>query len=84
MPSNWHVRREEPTIAELKENVAELQSEATEALQEGGEHSRRHRQATQNLAVAERRLSSAKAKEEQRRKESELSPSEIVDRIMRG
>ncbi len=80
---NWHVKREEPTIAELTESVADCRSEATEALREGGEYGRRYRQAVANLAVAERRLSSAKAKEEQRKKEATLSPSEIVDRVMR-
>ncbi len=83
MPSNWHTKPRDVTIAELKENVEELQGEATEALQEGGEYGRRYRQAVANLAVAERRLSSAKAKEEQRKKEAALSPSEIVDRVMR-
>lgn len=83
MPSNWNVRREEPTIAELTENVAELQAEATEALQQGGEYGRPYRQAVANLAVAERNLTTAKAKEERRKKDSELSASEIVDRVMR-
>ena len=85
MPSNWHVKPRDwnVSVAQLTRSVIELTEEATEALREGGEYGRRYRQAVANLAVAERRLSSAKAKEEQRKKEATLSPSEIVDRVMR-
>jgi len=84
MPSNWHVKRPEQSIAELTENVAELQAEATEALrEEGGEHGRRYRQAVSNLAVSERNLTMAKEKAKRNKELSELSASEIVDRMQR-
>ncbi len=79
---NWNVKRAELTLAELTENVADCRSEATEALREGGEYGLRYRQAVANLARSERTLESAQAKAEQRRKESELTPSEIVDKVM--
>ncbi len=82
MGSNWNVRRREETIAELTESVADCRSEATEALREGDEYGLRYRQAVANIARSERHLAMAKEKEEQRKKESELSPSEIVDKVM--
>lgn len=82
MPSEWNVRRAEPSISELTENVAELQAEATDALAEGGEYGRPYRQAAELLRVAERRLASAKLKAERQERDAKRDPREIVDRLM--
>lgn len=83
MGSNWNVQREEPSIEELEEQVKNLRAQAAKALKsEGGKYSRDFRNADYLLRHAERQLESALSKEEQRAAKENLTPKEIVDRLM--
>ena len=75
MGSNWHVKREQPTIAELTTRVAE-------ALKEHGEYSREYRNTEFGLRIETRKLDAAKAEDARRKALDALTPKEIVDRIM--
>jgi hypothetical protein len=81
MGSNWNVRRETNTIAELEAFVAEATREVEEAewLRPGA---RAHTEAVSVLRFYQRRLDDLKAKEEKRKEDEKRSPAEIVDRQM--
>ncbi len=81
MPLNWHVKRklENHSVAELEQIVKDAQGE----LDEAAEDTREFQEATTVLAFYQRRLDAAKEKEEQRKKDEQLTAKEIVDRVMR-
>lgn len=82
MGSNWHVKRERPSITELLKNVADLTKAATDALKEHGEYSREYRNADYLLRNEQRKLDRATYEEKRRDELNKLTPSEIVDKVM--
>ncbi|MBA3431814.1 MAG: hypothetical protein H0U16_10095 [Actinobacteria bacterium] len=70
------------SIEDLTETVTNLRTQAANALTEGGEHSREYQNAATVLRSAERQLTFATDREKRNKALSELSPSEIVDRVM--
>lgn len=74
------VARETHTIAELQQIVEDAKAELAAAPHVG---SREHTEAVNVLAFYQRRLDAARSEQEQQEKDAALSPSEIVDRLMR-
>lgn len=70
------------TIEELTSTVTALREDAAAELQKGGEHSREYQNVAYVLRSAERQLLSATDREKKNKALSELSPSEIVDKVM--
>jgi hypothetical protein len=74
--------RPEPDIAELTNELSEATTEAQSALKAGGQYSRDYVNAEFMRRNAERRLDAAKHRAAEKERLANLSPSEIVDRMM--
>jgi hypothetical protein len=82
---NYTFRGEDwPSLKKLRASVEEWNDEANAALQEkpSGKYSRRYLNAVYCLRMAYRRLELLEGREAKQKEQDELTPKEIVDRVM--
>ena len=83
MTRNWNTARPEPSVVELTRDVAALTKDLTEAVRDFGQDSREARNAQESLRLGERRLDAAKFRAAKFEEGEGLTPTQIVDQVMR-